>query len=169
MEEFSQIAKCELELLVLNEVISTSEGQTAEMEKAVEAVKGGVRLSRTASTTANKKLQGDLDMLTAESIQARQDLKNDDIFSCLVHEWWHSIEMKEGEGTLSRMGKEAYLVLNTSLHKKFVPDVTNEEARAAAELDWEQDLGPSETMGFGESLQNIGPSSHHTRVREPDL
>jgi hypothetical protein len=153
VDEFSQIAKCELELLTLTEHFGgTNPGGevAAERDKLAAALKTGVRVNRSASTMYDKKLQGDLDMLTEEALAARQKIKDDPSVRKFVEGWWNMVDLKTDNGN---MDKNSYCCMSIALHKHFVADVTDEEALESAEDDWETDCPPGrDAMTFGKFL-----------------
>ena len=76
-DEFAKIAKIELELLALSEVVESDGALTDETKKAVAALKDGVRVNRTMSTMYDLRMQGDVTMLSQAAVEARQALKED--------------------------------------------------------------------------------------------
>ena len=150
VDEFSMIAKSELELVTLNKHFSEQGSDNAEVaaarEETVAALKSGVRVSRTASTMFDVKMQGDLAMLTAEALEARRALAEDPGIVSLVQSWWNQIELKDEEGN---MDKECYCCMSMAIHEHFVKDVTHEEALECAEQDWLTDCPEGQdTMTF---------------------
>jgi Ca2+-binding EF-hand superfamily protein len=72
-EEFARVAKCELELAI----VKSAEVEETEARKIQQAVKAGVRVSRTGSFDYNLKMQGDLEMMTMAAVKERRDLKDE--------------------------------------------------------------------------------------------
>jgi hypothetical protein len=148
-DEFSAVAKNELELATLNvELVGVDVGQEGRVA-AEAAVKSGVRLNRTQSTMLDKKMQGDLEMLTAEAVEQRRCLKEDPKLREAVQGWWDGVAKEH----CMQMDKDAYIIFSVSLHKHFVPDVTDEEALVAALDDWKEDCpAGQDVMRFGKIL-----------------
>jgi Ca2+-binding EF-hand superfamily protein len=142
IDEFAEIAKCEMELSALDDVVGDNTGieaVDAEKRKAMKALQEkGVRLGRSASVMNNAKLQGDIDMLRPEAMMKRADLKENVELWNMVQAWWNQCQLKVD----GKMGKDAYMVCSLALHKNFLPDVSEEEAQAAAEADWLTDCPP---------------------------
>jgi hypothetical protein len=146
-DEFSQIAKCELELLDLNEHLQDMGVDAAAAEQAAAAVKSGVRINRTASTLFDIKMQGDLIMLSTEMQEKRDALSREPALQDFVRGWWNSMTCKDSRGN---MDYESYTVLSVCLHKYFVPSVSDEVALEAVEGDWADDCPKGQkTMEFG--------------------
>jgi hypothetical protein len=145
-EEFSAVAKCELEMATLAEDLEGVQVEQQAMGAAAAAVKSGVRLNRTNSTIGDMKMQGDLEMLTQEAVNARKALENDPRIKETVQTWWDAVA-RENKG---QMNKEQYVIFNVSLHKHFVPGVTDEDACITAGQDWEEDCPKGkDAMRFG--------------------
>jgi Ca2+-binding EF-hand superfamily protein len=138
-DEFSKIAKIELEMKDLNEALGDAAGQTYDVNheaaKTAEALKAGVRINRTQSTAYDLKMQGDIQMLSEEMMAAREDLKDNPTVLNFVQKWWDAMLIKERD----RMSKASYIVMSIALHKHFVPDVTDEDAMQSANDDWAMD------------------------------
>jgi Ca2+-binding EF-hand superfamily protein len=170
-DEFAVIAKRELELAELHAHLEIGAGKsTTSFTKtafltlkchpigketavaATAAVKSGVRLNRTASTLFDVKMQGDLEMLTGEAIQARAELKENPKIRSAIQAWWDGMQLKQH----SRMDQHSYVVFSISLHKHFMPDVSEQNAQAAANRDWAEDCPPSQdTMEFADFYNSV--------------
>jgi hypothetical protein len=148
-EEFSAIAKNQLELAALKEEIGgDASGET------IDAVKAGVRLTRTASTQFDVKQQGDLAMLTAEALAEREQLKENAQVLQAVRSWWDGLKIKVQGGL--QMDQSSYLIFSTSLHRHFMPEVEAEDALAAANRDWAEDCPKgNETMRFTDFYNSV--------------
>jgi hypothetical protein len=149
VDEFSQIAKIQLELQTMHEHLAG--GGSHNKETAAEmaaALKSGVRVNRSASTMGDVKMQGDLEMLTAEALAARQAIKDNPAVREFVEGWWENIDLKDDCGN---MDKESYCCMSIALHKHFVEDVYDDDALATAEDDWLTDCPKGQdAMNFGE-------------------
>jgi hypothetical protein len=146
IKEFAEIAKCEMELSALDDVVGDDTGieaVDAEKRKARQALlEGGVRLNRSGSVLNNTKLQGDIEMLTPVALMKRTELKEDVELWKMVEHWWNSCQLKED----GKMGKDAYMICSVALHKNFIPDVSEEDALKAAEADWLSDCPPDKAQ-----------------------
>jgi Ca2+-binding EF-hand superfamily protein len=109
IDEFSAIAKCELEILTLDQAVGQGSGleiQRAQNEKVTEALKSGVRLNRSASVAMDPRMQGDVEMLTASALMKREELKENTAVFEQVQAWWNKVVFKSS----GEMTKESYII-----------------------------------------------------------
>jgi hypothetical protein len=150
IDEFLNSQKLNLETKFLQaNVLMAEEGlgllKTASMrrhyvescEKTIGAVKQGVRLQRTASTSMDPKKQGDFQMLLPIAMQQRTGLKNSSELKKQIRALWDLLLPGKSKHELS---KSSYLKFHTILHKLVDKNVTDTEAEHTAESDWTEDM-----------------------------
>jgi hypothetical protein len=115
-----------------HEMIETIES-TMDMFKA-----GKVRRFRTDSIVNNLRMQGNAEMYTMHALQERNNLRGNSMVNHIISAFWDSIDMLKVDNTLL---KDSYVELNVKLHLATVEDITPEECKWSAEMDWVRDAG----------------------------
>jgi hypothetical protein len=84
-------------------------------------------------------------MYTIQHLIERANLRRDRRIGAVVRDMWEVGDMKKERGELTR---DAYRHFICMLHKALIPDISREEADAAAAHDWEHDSGGRRTMTY---------------------